>query len=182
MTTALTITDADRGNEVATNQALVSVTLKKIPPQYDLGDYLAFADGDRVVFNMHIFTSPVSVDSNLFSGAASFESFVVKAIPTGCEVELELVGPPVLTSISPDTAVSGDPDLILTCTGTDFVPASVIHFGIEDEPTTFVSDTEVTTGVKPSLFAPAVIPVTIRTGNLVSDPVDFTVTEPVAEE
>jgi hypothetical protein len=181
MTETLTVTDVDRGQEVATNKAIVNVVLKKAPLGYE-PDYLAFADGDRVAFNMHISSTPVSVDSNLFSGAASFESLVVKDIPAGCEVELELADPPTLTSLSPDTAVSGDPDFVLTCTGTNFVPGSVIHFGIEDEPTTLVSDTEVTTGVKPSLFAPAVVPVTVRTGNLISDPVDFTFTEPAQEE
>jgi hypothetical protein len=51
-------------------------------------------------------------------------------------------------------------------------------FGSEDEPTTMVSDTELTTIVKPSLFAPATVPVTVRTGRFTSDPVDFTFTEP----
>jgi hypothetical protein len=181
MTTTLAISDVDRGNEVATNQVLVNAILKMPPSQYDY-DSLCLADGERVVFNLHIATSASGVDSNLFSGAASFESLVVKNIPTGCEIELELVDPPTLTSLSPDTAVSGDPDFVLSCVGTNFVRGSVIHFGIEDEPTTFVSDTEVTTGVKPSLFAPAVIPVTIRTGTLLSESIDFTFTEPIVEE
>jgi hypothetical protein len=181
MTETLTVSDADRGQEVATNKAIVSVVLKKAPLGYD-PDYLAFADGNRVAFNMHISSTPVSVDSNLFSGAASFESLVVKEIPTGCEVELELTDPPTLTSLSPDTAVSGDLDFVLSCTGANFVSGTVIRFGpTYDEPTTLVSDTEVTTIVKPSLFAPAVVPVWVRTGNLWSDPVDFTFTEPAEE-
>jgi hypothetical protein len=88
---------------------------------------------------------------------------------------------PVLSSLSPDTAVSGDPDFVLSCAGTGFRSGSVIIFGNENEPTTFVSDTEVTTTVKPSLFAPAVVPVKVRTGPLDSDSVDFTFTEPVTE-
>jgi hypothetical protein len=32
------------------------------------------------------------------------------------------------------------------------------------------------------LFAPAIVPVTVRTGRFTSDPVDFTFTEPAAKE
>jgi hypothetical protein len=178
MTTTLTVTDADRGNEIATNQAVVSVKMTVAPPQYEQ-DYLSLADGERVVFNMHVSTSAVSADSILFSGIGSFESLVVKEIPTGCQIEIEVVDPPTLTSLSPNTAASGDPDFVLSCIGTNFVEGTVIYFGStteQDEPTTLVSDTEVTTGVKPSLFAPAVVPVTVRTGKFLSDPVDFTFT------
>jgi hypothetical protein len=92
------------------------------------------------------------------------------------------IEPPVLHSILPSDAVSGDPDFVLHCRGANFGSESVIHFGIEDEPTTFVSSTEVTTGVKPSLFAPAVVPVTIRNGTKLSEPVDFTFTEPTTKK
>jgi hypothetical protein len=86
--------------------------------------------------------------------------------------------PPVLLSLSPNHATSGDPDLVLHCRGANFGSDAVIIFGVEDEPTTLVSSTEVTTGVKPSLFEPAVVPVTIRSGGKVSAAVDFTFTEP----
>jgi hypothetical protein len=58
----------------------------------------------------------------------------------------------------------------------------VIRFGSQDEPTTLVSETEVTTGVKPSLFAPAVVPVMVHNGPIRTDPIDFTFTEPVVKE
>jgi hypothetical protein len=86
--------------------------------------------------------------------------------------------PPVLHSISPNSAVSGGPDLVLHCRGANFGSETIIHFGIEDEPTTLVSSAEVTTGVKPSLFAPAVVPVTVRNGAKLSEQVEFTFTEP----
>jgi hypothetical protein len=84
---------------------------------------------------------------------------------------------PTLTSLSPNSAVSGDPDFVLHCIGTNFAAASVIRFGpTQDEPTTFVSDTEVTTIVKPSLFAPAVVQVAVHNGDLWSEWATFTFT------
>lgn len=87
---------------------------------------------------------------------------------------------PTLTSISPDTAVIGDADLTLTATGTDFTPQSVITFNGGNENTEFVSDTELTTIVKPSTATTAgAYPVTVKTSTLESDAVDFTFTDPV---
>jgi IPT/TIG domain len=89
---------------------------------------------------------------------------------------------PTLTSLDPATAVLGDPDLTLRCIGTNFTDSSVIHFSDHDEPTTFVSDTEVTTGVKPSLGWGAVsVPVTIKQGGFETGPLDFTFTEAAPE-
>jgi hypothetical protein len=88
---------------------------------------------------------------------------------------------PTLTSLSPDTAVLGDPDIVMSCIGTGFTAESVIYFADQDEPTTLVSDTEVTTGVKPSLpWGAVTVPVYVRNGSLASEPLDFTFTEPVA--
>ncbi len=87
---------------------------------------------------------------------------------------------PILSSLSPDTVDSGAPDFTLSCVGSGFTSSSVIVFGTEDEPTTLVSEIEVTTIVKPSLFAPAVVPVTVRNEFLSSDPVNFTFTDPDA--
>jgi len=91
---------------------------------------------------------------------------------------------PTLTSLSPNTAVAGAPDdIVMSAIGTGFTSASIIVFNGFSEPTTFVSDTEVTTGVKPSIFVvPAVCPVEVHTGTTVSGPVDFTFTEALPEE
>ncbi|WLB24942.1 IPT/TIG domain-containing protein [Bradyrhizobium japonicum] len=83
---------------------------------------------------------------------------------------------PVLNSLSPATAVSGDPDFVLSCIGSGFDASTTIVFGDYDEPTTLVSDTEVTTIVKPSLFAPADVPVSVRNGPLYSANQTFTFT------
>jgi hypothetical protein len=196
--TAITVDETSRGQIVATENMLTSITLKSVPTQYG-NDYICLVnqflvqdeDGNPVVveenvlFNLHIATSHVSVDSNLMSGGRMrFANLVVKEIPPGSSFEVEyepIPAPPTLTSISPDTAVSGDLDFTLSCIGTGFDANTVIRFGDFDEPTTLVSDTEVTTVVKPSLFAPATVPVVVHEGPFNTDPIDFTFTEPVVE-
>lgn len=93
---------------------------------------------------------------------------------------------PTVTSLTPDTAVSGAPDdITMVVNGTGFTAASVITFNDLDEPTTLISDTQVSTGVKPSLFVvPAVCPVAVRDVSGTSNSVDFTFTEaePVEDE
>ena len=84
-----------------------------------------------------------------------------------------------LVKLSPNTAVAGsEADIVMSCIGTGFTKDTVIKFGNYDEPTTFVSATEVTTGVKPSLFVnPDTVPVLVHTGGVSSSPLDFTFTE-----
>ena len=86
--------------------------------------------------------------------------------------------PPTLTSISPTTAEVGGPDFTLECVGTNFSPNNtVIVFNGGEEPTVFVDDTHVTTGVKPSLVSNAIdVPVLIRTGFGDSLPLTFSFT------
>jgi hypothetical protein len=196
--TTVTIDETSRGTIIATDEMLTVITLKSVPTQY-ANDYFCLVnqyigkdanDNDvvleeYVLFNLHIATSPVSVDSNLMSGGRMrFANLVVKEIPPGSSFEVQhepLPAPPALTSLSPDTAVSGDPDIVLSCIGTGFDANTVIKFGDVDEPTTFVSDTEVTTIVKPTLFAPSTVPVLVHEGPIFTDPIDFTFTEPVVE-
>jgi hypothetical protein len=197
--TIVTIDETSKGTIVATEEMLTGITLKVVPTQYGndylclVNQYMGTDENDNdivleeyVLFNIHVATAHVSVDSNLVSGGRMrFANLVVKEIPPGSSFEIEhepIPAPPALTSLSPDTAVSGDPDFTLTCTGTGFTADTVIKFGDFDEPTTFVSDTEVTTIVKPTLFAPATIPVLVHGVLFSTDPIDFTITEPVAEE
>ena len=88
---------------------------------------------------------------------------------------------PTLTAITPNTAVLGSEDVTMVCTGTDFTAESVIIFAGQPEPIVFVSDTEISTVVKPSLGWGAVtVQVTVKNGTLESEPQDFTFTESVA--
>jgi hypothetical protein len=99
----------------------------------------------------------------------------------GAPVPPEPPAAPTLDSLSPDTAIAGDAaDITMSAIGTGFTANSIIVFNGYAEPTTFVSDTELTTGVKPSIFVvPAVCPVEIHTGSLISASIDFTFTDTV---
>jgi hypothetical protein len=82
--------------------------------------------------------------------------------------------PPILTQLVPSAAAIGDPPVVMTVNGSGFTSQSIIVFNGGDEPTTFVSDTELSTVIKPSLAsAPGTVPVTVRNGPLVSEPRNF---------
>jgi hypothetical protein len=93
-------------------------------------------------------------------------------------------GPHTVTSIDPTGAAIGDPDLTLTVTGTGFIDGAQIVFNGGAEETTFVSDTELTTTVKPSTATVAGdYPVTVMQGGFTVDPgqtFTFTEDEPAA--
>lgn len=87
--------------------------------------------------------------------------------------------PPVVTALEPDTAAIGDPSFTLHVLGTGFDAQSVIVFAGQDEPTTLVSPTEVTTGVNMAVWlGPDALPVLVRNGDgTASDARTFTFTE-----
>lgn len=88
---------------------------------------------------------------------------------------------PTVAALNPTSAEVGGPDVTLQVTGTNFKDGVVIVFNGFDEPTVFVSETEVTTGVKPSLFTVAEpLPVHVRNPlGYESNSMDFTFTNPV---
>ena len=66
----------------------------------------------------------------------------------------------------------------MTITGENFTKSSVIYFADQPEPIVFVSGTEISTVVKPSLGWGAVtVPVKVRNGALDSNELSFTFTE-----
>lgn len=89
---------------------------------------------------------------------------------------------PVVSSLNPNSAVLGSPSFTLRVLGSGFTPSSVIIFNGGEEPTTFVSPTEITTGVNMGTAGVAVaVPVKVRNANgLESAPVDFTFSEAAA--
>jgi hypothetical protein len=186
-----TVTAADVGTILSSDGILTNVKLTKVPTAEGYGENITLSDTFEGFENELVHVSPstsyVTVDHMFLTDSiVPFHNLTVKSLPVGCEIEVDFTDiaslTPVLSSISPDTVASGDPDFVLSCVGTGFRSNSMIIFGNEDEVTTFVSDTEVTTGVKPSLFAPAIVPVKIRTPGLPdTDPVDFTFTDPVTE-
>jgi hypothetical protein len=186
-----TVTNADLGTVLTSDGILTNVKLTKVPTAEGYGENITLSDTFEGVENELLHVSPstsyVTVDHMFLTNSiVPFHNLTVKSLPLGCEIEVDFTDiaslTPTLSSVTPSTAASGDPDFVLSCAGTNFRSNSMIIFGNEDEITTFVSDTEVTTGVKPSLFAPAVVPVKIRTPGLPdTDPVDFTFTDPVVE-
>lgn len=95
--------------------------------------------------------------------------------------------PPAIISLNPSSAGILDPDFTLSvvgsATGTPFTAASIIVFNGGDEVTTFVSPTELTTLVQPSLVASAVdVPVKVRDAYGESNELIFSFTaEPVTQ-
>ena len=72
----------------------------------------------------------------------------------------------------------GSTDFTLRVIGTNFTDTSVIVFNGGDEPTTFVSDTELETGIKPSTASVAgSYPVIVKQGTYFTPPQQFTFTD-----
>jgi hypothetical protein len=103
------------------------------------------------------------------------------ALGAGWSAEPVPPPPPVVTALVPDTAVLGSPSFTLHITGSGFDAASVIVFAGQDEPTTLVSPTEVTTGVNMAVWAgPDALPVLVRNGDgQTSEALTFTFTAAV---
>ena len=89
---------------------------------------------------------------------------------------------PVVTSLNPTQATLGDPSFTLHVIGTGFDTASQIIWNGSAEPTTFVSETELTTGVDMSTAVNAVdIPVVVENRfGVWSNPLTFTFLAPLA--
>lgn len=86
---------------------------------------------------------------------------------------------PSLASIDPTEAEIGSEDIVMTAIGTNFTPTSLIYFNGGAEATTFVSDTELTTGIKPSLVGAAIdVPVWVQQGSVKTEEQTFSFTEP----
>lgn len=84
--------------------------------------------------------------------------------------------PPTIESLDPEEAMIGDEaDVTMHVYGSGFTDKSVITFNGGDEPTVYVSETELTTIVKPSTAqTPGVYPVTVRNADgQESTPYDF---------
>jgi len=92
--------------------------------------------------------------------------------------------PPTISALEPPSAALGDPSFTLHIKGGLFTPGSVIVWNGSDEPTTFVSWTEVTTQVNMATAEVAMaIPVAVRGANgLTGAPVMFDLQEPAGRE
>jgi hypothetical protein len=84
-----------------------------------------------------------------------------------------------VTALVPDSVTLGEPDFTVSVQGTGFDEASVIVWNGFDEPTTFVSATEVQTGVNMAVWAaPVALDVQVRTAAGLSNAQTFTFLAP----
>jgi hypothetical protein len=82
--------------------------------------------------------------------------------------------PPVLTSLDPEYVVNSGESLTLRVLGSGFDESTVIVFNGGDEATTFVSDSEVTTGVDPSTSSgQRTVPIQVRGAGGLSNTLGF---------
>ena len=81
----------------------------------------------------------------------------------------------VVSSLNPAEAAIGDPDLVMQVIGEGFTADCIITFNGGDEPTNLVSETVVSTIVRPSTADVAgAYPVTVKRGAEESPPLSFT--------
>ena len=84
---------------------------------------------------------------------------------------------PTLTSLAPNTAVVGQPSIIVKAIGTGFTPYSVVEVGGTNyAPTTYVSPTELRFVVDTMKSVPGTITVKVLEHNIKTAAVNFTLT------
>jgi len=98
----------------------------------------------------------------------------ISLILTGGSAKVQTV-----TSLTPNSAEVGDPDFLLHVHGTNFTSLSKIVFNGSEEPTTFVSATELTTTVNMAkVSGPSVVPVAVLSEQgVLSASTNFTFTD-----
>jgi subtilisin family serine protease len=107
----------------------------------DFGDYCYFQDAGFYA-TVGVQVSPTvgtmwSVNSSVIvSGSALLWTIGNSSLPNNPA--------PTVTSVSPTTVPLDGPSYTLTVNGTGFVPTSVVTFNLYDQPTTYVSSTELT--------------------------------------
>ncbi len=89
---------------------------------------------------------------------------------------------PTLTSLLPSSAMAGATSFTLTATGANFVSGATVNWNGVSRPTVYVSSTKLTATINASDVASAgTFPVTVTNsdGSGISNPVNFTVNNPV---
>jgi hypothetical protein len=124
------------------------------------------ATGEGTLVATTVFTANGSATSSMCFVPGEFEAPVV---------------PPVIDSLEPNTAALGSPSFTLHVKGSGFREDSKVSWNGSEEPTTFVSATELTTEVDMSTAEAAVaLPVLVRNADADSNTVVFTLTNGAA--
>jgi len=131
-----------------------------------------FGDGTAVVRShtgrVHGYPGPGTYRARL--------SVLVAGTVVQSEQDVVVAGgaPPVLTSLDPNLVIVGSAPVTLRVLGSGFADTSVIVFNGGDEPTTFVSPTEVTTGVQPTTASGfGTVPIQVRDPGGLSNTLGF---------
>lgn len=98
-----------------------------------------------------------------------------------CDVgAIEFAATPVITTLSPSSAIAGSPAVSLTVTGSNFVAGASVEWNGSARPTVYVSPTHVIAAISATdLLTPAVVPVAVRNpgpNDGLSNTLPFTVT------
>lgn len=122
-----------------------------------------------------------SVSANLIANVGTAQITVLSGGVTSNAVTFTVNAAPVISSISPNTATAGGSAFTLTVNGTAFSSGSVVNWNTATLSTRFVSATQLTATVPARLIASAgTTPITVVTGSVTSNAVNFTVVAPPA--
>jgi hypothetical protein len=115
---------------------------------------------------------------NLYGTASSF--LALGGFGTVFKLAVQTLQPPTITSMSPTSAIAGDPAFTLTVNGTNFVSGSTVNFSGNARTTTFVIATQLTAAILATDIAIAgTFNVTVTNpGGGTSNSVSFTVLTP----
>ena len=95
----------------------------------------------------------LSRSSTLFIVVSCVLGLLIAGCGGGNSTQTTKLAPATITSISPTTVPEGSAAFTLQVTGTGFVSGSTVTLNGSNLPTTFVSSTQLTATVSPSLVA-----------------------------
>ena len=126
-------------------------------------------------------TLTAQVTAALIATAGTATVNVLQGGVTSNGLTFTIAPPPVITSLSPNTAAAGGAAFTLTVNGTGFVSGAIVQWNSTTLSTTFVGTTELTATVAASLIAtPGTASVTVVENGVTSGAATFTVAaEPV---
>jgi hypothetical protein len=120
-----------------------------------------------------------SVPANLIATVGTAQITAVSGGVTSNAVTFTVVGAPVISTITPNTAIAGGPQFTLTVNGTGFSSSSVVNWNTTALSTKFISATQLTASVSAALIASAgTAQITVVSGSVASNAVRFIATSP----
>lgn len=142
---------------------LGAVLFHILAPPVDKGSYVevpvAFSQGIAALNSQQVIIAVFNPGAPMSFATVADDAFVSPDVLPVIPPEPPRVAP-VLTALDPSAALLGSPDFTLRVLGTGFVVGDAIEWNGGIEPTTFVSDTELTTGVNMAT-AQVVMPIPI---------------------